>query len=384
MAVHRAIPFNGISALNFDVIGNATKPTTITKNTIWINSSIPIHHWSIDGKEPTHLRSTNKNLAVYPYSNTTKTTNGITYTDNKDGTITASGTASSTAYFRVLYTERIMHLPAGTYTLSGCPSGGGSSTYNIHMTYSYDNFATSSSKSDTGSGATITFTKNVALRINIVIYSGVTVSKLIFKPQLEKASSATSFIKGDATGQVWIQSLNSGGTVSLNALKNGNEMDMQLYMTNMWESNKWVRKVANLIKPDGSTTLINTSDPDVISGSTSGTVYAGSGYNGAGTTIYSGEIDVTDYSSVYVYGSVNGYKNNIGNGGCVVKIGIQGATSGSKSTTVYGGEKVYGGIDNTWDLTGVTGKVKVYCYFTCYSGAGQDSYSTGGLSWTFR
>ena len=40
-----------------------------------------------------------KNLLPYPYVNTTKTENGITFTDNGDGSITISGQAEGEAYF---------------------------------------------------------------------------------------------------------------------------------------------------------------------------------------------------------------------------------------------------------------------------------------------
>lgn len=40
-----------------------------------------------------------KNLIPYPYADTTKTMNGITFTDNCDGSITINGTATAPAYF---------------------------------------------------------------------------------------------------------------------------------------------------------------------------------------------------------------------------------------------------------------------------------------------
>ena len=43
----------------------------------------------------------NKNLLPYPYAETTKTQNGITFTDNGDGSITISGKAEKDAYFRL-------------------------------------------------------------------------------------------------------------------------------------------------------------------------------------------------------------------------------------------------------------------------------------------
>lgn len=45
-----------------------------------------------------------KNLIPYPYANTTKTVNGVTYTDNGDGSVTVSGTATgySDFFFKVM------------------------------------------------------------------------------------------------------------------------------------------------------------------------------------------------------------------------------------------------------------------------------------------
>lgn len=47
------------------------------------------------------LQLASKNLIPYPYSDTTKTVNGITFTDNGDGSVTISGTASDNAYFNL-------------------------------------------------------------------------------------------------------------------------------------------------------------------------------------------------------------------------------------------------------------------------------------------
>lgn len=45
------------------------------------------------------LKRYGKNLLPYPYSDTTKTVNGITFTDNGDGSVTISGTATADTYF---------------------------------------------------------------------------------------------------------------------------------------------------------------------------------------------------------------------------------------------------------------------------------------------
>lgn len=55
------------------------------------------------------LKRYGKNLLPYPYSDTTKTVNGITFTDNGDGSVTISGTANGNAYF---YLQRNANLGA--------------------------------------------------------------------------------------------------------------------------------------------------------------------------------------------------------------------------------------------------------------------------------
>ena len=45
------------------------------------------------------LKRYGRNLLPYPYYDTTKTVNGITFTDNGDGSVTISGTANDNAYF---------------------------------------------------------------------------------------------------------------------------------------------------------------------------------------------------------------------------------------------------------------------------------------------
>lgn len=60
-----------------------------------------------------------KNLLKYPYIETTKTSQGIMFTDNKDGSINVSGTATGTAYYN-LYSNRDgkrLTLASGTYKL---------------------------------------------------------------------------------------------------------------------------------------------------------------------------------------------------------------------------------------------------------------------------
>lgn len=132
-----------------------------------------------------------KNLISYPHVHTTRTTSGITFTDMGDGTVKATGTATSSAQY-ILCDD--MNLPAETmYVLSGTPAGGGSSTYGMHFQGTTDSGAMwyIYNQSVVGTKAT---TENISSgKIIITIYAGTTVDGLIFKPQFESGYKATDY-----------------------------------------------------------------------------------------------------------------------------------------------------------------------------------------------
>ena len=127
-----------------------------------------------------------KNLLPYPFGNTTKTVNGITFTDNGDGTVTANGTATETAQFFPKDSLNGPLLAPGTYTFSGCPKGGDWKTYCIRLTgFTADR--------DFGNGSTFTLTQATKVGLALTVSSGVTVENLVFKPQIESGSTKTDY-----------------------------------------------------------------------------------------------------------------------------------------------------------------------------------------------
>ena len=124
-----------------------------------------------------------KNLLKYPFFNSTKTVYGITFTDNGDGTITANGTATGQAQFLIIGGAEKKTIPAGTYTMSGCPNGGSVSGY----------FINSSLGQEIGSGKTFTVTQETSWWINITILSGTTVNNLVFKPMFNEGDTALPY-----------------------------------------------------------------------------------------------------------------------------------------------------------------------------------------------
>lgn len=132
-----------------------------------------------------------KNLLPYPYADTTKTVNGITFTDNGDGTITANGTATANADFR-LVTGGVM--PPSVYTISGTPAGGNRNIYFMEI-----NCTGQSSLTDYGSSGTTDYSSVinnlVIAKAYIRIASGTTVNNLVFKPLVEQGDGATEYEK---------------------------------------------------------------------------------------------------------------------------------------------------------------------------------------------
>ena len=127
-----------------------------------------------------------KNLLPYPFKDTTKTINGITFTDNGDGTVTANGTATDTTQFFPKESSNGPLLAPGTYTFSGCPEGGDWKTYCIRLT----GFA---ADRDFGNGSTFTLTQATKVGLSLTVSSGVTVENLVFKPQIESGSTKTDY-----------------------------------------------------------------------------------------------------------------------------------------------------------------------------------------------
>ena len=155
--------------------------------TVRIDDAAPVQHEMA-------LRVNGKNLVPYPYRDGSKTINGVTFTVNEDGTVTANGTSTEDTTF-VLHNMSglagLVHFPKGKYSLSGV-SEGSYSTYYMNVAF----FNNGAKIVDT----TFTSTKTIdlpqdadALYIGLQIKSGVSVSNRIFSPQIEAGDAATAY-----------------------------------------------------------------------------------------------------------------------------------------------------------------------------------------------
>ena len=127
-----------------------------------------------------------KNLIPYPYQQSTTTINGITFTDNGDGTITANGTAEETA--TLVIKQHIKLTKGKSYVWSGCPSGGNPESYGLFFqdeTYK---------QGIQGYGkAQVFIAEYEDYYCWIKIIKGTTVNNLVFKPQLELGTTQTEY-----------------------------------------------------------------------------------------------------------------------------------------------------------------------------------------------
>lgn len=116
----------------------------------------------------------NVNGATLP---ATQTINGISFTNNNDGSISVSGTA--TAWTRLDNVTPSKTWAAHKYLLCGCPSGGSQSTYSLALR------GQGVDKIDTGNGIVWDASSNGYKGICIYVQNGTEIATAIkFKPQL--------------------------------------------------------------------------------------------------------------------------------------------------------------------------------------------------------
>ena len=181
----KAVKINGV---DFDgskdiTIGDSERnmiSDTATGEHITVTNSAdaPVRSLRIDGRTE-QFTTTGKNLLGIVASNNT-TINGVTFTINKDRSITANGTATSGVNF---FINSDIQIGAGQYIITGCPQGGDYGKYNIQLKVDGDWKA---ENYDIGNGRTINATQGIS-QSAIVISNGVTVNNLTFYPMIRKA-----------------------------------------------------------------------------------------------------------------------------------------------------------------------------------------------------
>lgn len=127
-----------------------------------------------------------KNLL--PNEATTQVVDGNNFTVNSNGTITVIVPSNPTSANISLTST--LKLEAGTYKLTGCPSGGSATRYYLQGFGDVD-YTSGSGILDTGNGTTFTLTTTNTLRFRVDVRNGFTEGGTItFKPMIRPASVA--------------------------------------------------------------------------------------------------------------------------------------------------------------------------------------------------
>ena len=127
-------------------------------------------------------------------STKSKTLNGVTLTDNNDGTYTVNGTASANTLFHlndVYYFEK--SIDPGIYKVLGCPQNGGESTYYLETAFKNVKGEVKANRKDIGNGTEPLYLEEpmVSMYLAIGIKAGQTVNQLVFKPMFTKNLDTT-------------------------------------------------------------------------------------------------------------------------------------------------------------------------------------------------
>ena len=162
---------------------------TTQKGTTTPENPIPLESVGANGTVVTNVEG--GNLIPYPYDETTKTTGGITFTVNNDGSLAVNGMAN-TEYNSAFYLSGNSMLSAGTYTLSGADSTVG---FNATITLYYQNESGEYIYINAygGDEKTFTLTASAQCGIYLQVFKGQTVPNATFKPMLNKGSTVLPY-----------------------------------------------------------------------------------------------------------------------------------------------------------------------------------------------
>ena len=187
----------GKNMRNYEVYGNSVQDGTPTPES-------PVEIQSVGdlvtdteseyyGKYDIPITVCGKNLLSYPYNFTTRTENGLTFTDNGDGSIKINGTATNRTGF--MLRSQIIDIIDKTkaYVLSGGKDS------DVYLQIDFYNGTTWKKLVDTGNDgkAIIDFTKMnfdyTRVSVALVVKANTVCDNITIKPQLELGETATEY-----------------------------------------------------------------------------------------------------------------------------------------------------------------------------------------------
>ena len=191
------VKFNGVTVYEAwrNLIASGVPPLTLTKCKGVDLVNYKLYGNSIQDGEPTpeapieveSVGDKTNNLIPYPWYETSKTQNGVTFTDNGDGTLTLNGTASATTVFYFSYQKPIIK-PNVTYSFYGMDGGSGT-TFEMRVT---DTLTTAHS-SRNNEPKTFSYEDTSKFSVMLYIRAGSVFNDFVVTPMLEEGTTATGF-----------------------------------------------------------------------------------------------------------------------------------------------------------------------------------------------
>ena len=171
------LKINALITLNSGNTNGTSQECQIEKG----STATPYEPYEYLGPKTINLGRKSKNLIPYPYTETTKTQKGITFTDNGDGTITVNGTSTGLVTFTL-----------GSVSLDNTKSyflSGKNTSSNLLLRIQIGQ----TWRAEEGNGLAISQEGGNHYTITLTALKGHTFDNVIIYPQLEEGSVATPF-----------------------------------------------------------------------------------------------------------------------------------------------------------------------------------------------
>lgn len=178
---------------------------------------------------------TNKIVQEIDVTKTSATTtkNGVTCTNNRDGSWTVNGTstATETTYFIINNENTLPAINGHTYCTLGCPSGGGNKTYFIESSFRYDN----------GNGVIYKLNRDIGDgNYYIGIAAGYAANNLIFRPQVFDLTAMYGFGKEPTTVEQFKKDYPQFFDEKLDGIWNVRTSGISTTGKNLFDISKWI------------------------------------------------------------------------------------------------------------------------------------------------
>lgn len=175
------ISYNGTQVINYSIEPNAKIIGVSCNGENFANNELTLY--ACEMGSGVKLYKGGKNLVKPGYYSPPSNTGGMEITLNPDGSVTFNGTAEADKWFYFYTSPKLLKLPKGKYFLSGCPKGGGTTTYRLAC----------SKGNDLGNGLAFELTTDTDLALNFFVAKGQTFNNVTIRPQVEMGSVGTEW-----------------------------------------------------------------------------------------------------------------------------------------------------------------------------------------------